>query len=153
VRATHLTPESIVHAMEAGDFYASSGVELTKLERTEKGISLEIVPESGVTYVPTFIGTRRAYDPTRQLFLPPESEPSRKSLPRRRYSKDVGAALGKVTGTTASYFVKGDELYVRAKIVSSKLKENGSVPEEYETAWIQTILGPGRLSARSLRWG
>jgi hypothetical protein len=142
VRARHLTPESIVLAMEAGDFYSSSGVTLTDVTRTEKTLSLEIQTEPGVTYTTQFIGTRRGYDPTSQLIAPPADEKTpRKTLPHRRYSKDVGAVLAEVTGAKAVYTLNGDEIYVRAKIVSSKEKPNASVAGEVECAWTQPIVG------------
>ncbi len=141
VRARHLTPESIVLAMEAGDFYSSSGVVLTDVVRTGKTLSLEIQTEPGVTYTTQFIGTRRGYDPTSRLIAAPADEKApRKSLPHRRYSKDVGAVLAEVRGAKASYTLKGDELYVRAKIVSSKAKANPGVTGEVETAWTQPLV-------------
>jgi hypothetical protein len=38
-----------------------------------------------------------------------------------------------------SYLCKGDELYVRAKVISSKPKENTSMPDEREAAWTQPV--------------
>lgn len=145
VRARHLTPEAIVLAMEAGDFYSSSGVVLTEVARTEKSLSVEIQGEPGVTYTTQFIGTRRGYDPTSQLIPAPESEKTpRKTLLHRRYSKDVGAVLAEVTGAKASYTLKGDEIYVRAKIVSSKAKPNASIAGEVECAWTQPVVNVAR---------
>ena len=137
VRATHLTPESIIRAMEAGAFYASSGVTLADVTRTGRTLALEIQAEPGVTYTTQFIGTRRGYDPSSQLI---ESDPGSKALPHRRYSKDVGAVLAEVKGSRASYTLKGDELYVRAKITSSKAKPNASVAGEVECAWTQPLV-------------
>ena len=48
----------------------------------------------------------------------------------RRYSRDVGAVLAEVAGTSPSYVLRGDELYVRARIVSSRPKANGSFAGE-----------------------
>ncbi len=139
VRATHLTPESIINAMEAGDFYASSGVTLTEVTRTGKTLAVEIQPEPGVTYTTQFIGTRRGYDPASQ----PIGEAGR-TLPHRRYSQDVGAVLAEVKGSRATYTLTGDELYVRAKIVSSKGKPNASVAGEAECAWTQPLVNGSR---------
>ena len=73
--------------------------------------------------------------------LPPQSEKQpRRTLPHRRYSPEVGAVLAEVAGTQASFTLRGDEIYVRAKIISSKLKNNGSVAGEYETAWTQPLV-------------
>lgn len=137
VRATHLTPESVIRAMEAGDFYASSGVTLADVTRTGRTLSLAIQAEPGVTYTTQFIGTRRGYDPASQLL---ESGPGSKTLPHRRYSKDVGAVLAEVKGSSASYTLKGDEIYVRAKIISSKGKPNASAAGEVECAWTQPLV-------------
>ena len=129
--------------MEAGDFYASTGVTLADVKREGRELAVEIRPEPGVTYTVQFIGTRRGYDPTSQIIPPPASEPDRPTLPHRRYSKDVGAVLAEVTGTSASYTLKGDELYVRAKISSSKPKPNASVANEVECAWTQPLVNGG----------
>lgn len=141
VRAPQLTAESIIRAMEAGDFYASSGVTLADVQRTGGKLSVAIQAEPGVSYIVQFIGTRRDYDPTSQLLLPPEGSPVRKTLPHRRYSKDVGAVLAETKGTQASYTLRGDELYVRARIISSKAKPNASVAGEVECAWTQPLVG------------
>lgn len=137
VRATHLTPESVIRSMEAGDFYASSGVTLTEVTRGGQTLALEIEAEAGVSYTTQFIGTRRGYDPASQLI---GSGPDSKTLPHRRYSKDVGAVLSEVKGSSASYTLAGDEIYVRAKIISSKEKPNASVAGEVECAWTQPLV-------------
>ncbi len=141
VRARHLTPESIIRAMEAGDFYATSGVTLTDVKRGTNSLSLVIAGEPGVTYTTQFIGTRRSFDRASELMTQPADEKQpRRTLPHRRYSKDVGAVLAEVKGTSAAYTFKGDEIYVRAKIISSKPKVNGSVAGEVETAWTQPVV-------------
>ncbi len=58
----------------------------------------------------------------------------------RRYSKDVGAVLAQVQGTTASYEFQGDEIYVRAKVISSRANEKSHVPGEREAAWVQPVV-------------
>lgn len=142
VRAVHLTPESIIHAMQAGDFYASSGVTLRDVTRADRTLAVEIQAEPGVSYVTQFIGTRRNYDPTGELVALSDGDTTApRPLPHRRYSKEVGAVLAEVRGTTASYTLTGDEIYVRAKIISSKPKPNASVPDEVECAWTQPLVG------------
>lgn len=145
VRARHLTPESIVHAMEAGDFYASSGVTLTEVRRTPDRLAVEIQAEPGVTYLTQFIGTRRGFDQASQeIPAPAEEKTPRRTPAHRRYSKDIGLVLAEVRGTKAEYVLRGDEVYVRAKVISSKPKANGSVAGEFETAWVQPVVGPAR---------
>jgi hypothetical protein len=36
--------------------------------------------------------------------------------------------------------MRGDEIYVRARVISSKAKVNGSVAEEFEMAWTQPLV-------------
>lgn len=144
VRAAHLTPESIIRAMEAGDFYASSGVTLSAVIRTGQTLAVEIQAEPGVTYTTQFIGTRRGYDPASRLL---ESGLGSKTLPHRRYSKDVGAVLSEVKGSRASYTLAGDEIYVRAKIISSKEKPDASTAGEVECAWTQPLVNETKQAA------
>ena len=71
-------------------------------------------------------------------------DPAAKTLPHRRYSRDIGTVLAEVTGNNPAYVLKGDEIYVRAKIISSKPKENGSVAGEFETAWTQPVVNSAK---------
>jgi hypothetical protein len=136
VRAPRLTPESIIAAMEAGEFYASTGVRLKTLRREGARLSLEIEPEPGVTYTTRFLGTRRDYDRRSEPVLGADGEP----LPvTRRYSAEVGMVLSEVKGLEASYTLRGDELYVRAKVTSSKPQANPSPEGGFETAWTQPL--------------
>jgi len=66
-----------------------------------------------------------------------------KELPvTRRYSKGIGMILAEADGTSPSYKLKGDEIYVRAKVISSKPKANPTVEGDFESAWVQpTITG------------
>jgi hypothetical protein len=143
VAAKYLTPESIVAAIERGDFYASTGVVLQSVLRTGNRLAVSIQAEPGVTYRTQFYGTRKSYTRGSHLIAQPGSEKEpRPTLPHRRYSQDVGARLAEIAGTNASYTLRGDELYVRAKIISSRLKANGSAAGEYETAWTQPLVNP-----------
>jgi hypothetical protein len=139
VRARSLTPESVVHAMEAGDFYASTGVALTDMRREGAELSLEIAGEPGVEYTVQFIGTRRDFD-RRSEPLP--AAPG--TLPHRRYSDDVGQVFAEAKGLRATYRLRGDELYVRAKVVSTKPKPNASAADEFECAWTQPLIAPAQ---------
>ena len=73
--------------------------------------------------------------------IDPAKEADKKTLPHRRYSKDVGAVLAEAKGPKASYALKGDEIYVRAKVISSKLHPNPSQKGDVETAWTQPVIG------------
>ena len=137
VRAAQLTPPALIAAMETGDFYASTGVRLRELWRSPRHLALQIEPEPGVTYLTRFIGTRRNFD-ARSEFVAPSSLTD---LPfSRRYSSDIGRVLAEVPGLVASYVLRGDELYVRAKVISSKRKVNSVALHEFEVAWTQPLV-------------
>ncbi|MEE2776264.1 MAG: histidinol-phosphatase [Acidobacteriota bacterium] len=119
VRAAELTTEAIVEAMEAGNFYASSGVELDELHSGDGRIALRIRAEPGEVYITQFIGTKRL---------------------RRVRLGEIGEVLHQETGLEPSYDLRGDELYVRARIVSTRPKHNGYRDGEVEMAWTQPLL-------------
>jgi hypothetical protein len=138
VRAQSLTPESLIKAMERGDFYASSGVVLRDVRRLGRKLVVQIQPEPGVKYLTQFIGTPRGFDTKSE---PVKGSDGKELVTTRRYSTEVGQVFAEVTGTKASYEFKGNELYVRAKIISSKKKANPSSAGEKETAWTQPVFG------------
>jgi hypothetical protein len=136
VRSRYLTPEFLLRALERGDFYSSSGVVLQELTVADDSLKIEVQAETGVEYRTEFIGLRRGFS----IISEPTKNQEGKDLPvTRRYHPSVGEILGKVTGPSASYKFKGDELYVRARITSSKEKMNGYRANEREMAWTQPI--------------
>jgi hypothetical protein len=148
VRAASLQAEALIAAMEAGDFYASSGVILRDVRREKNALALEIEPQPGVTYSTEFIGTRKGFNAESQPVLGPEGQPLRVT---RNYSADVGAVLAKVEGTSARYELKGDELYVRARVTSSRTKTDPAEEDEKERAWTQPLVAPKTIAAASTR--
>lgn len=116
VKSNKLSPDSLITAMEQGDFYASTGVRLRSIEFDGSTLSIEIAGEEGVSYATQFIGTKvDSLNQTGQIFKT-------------------------VNGTDASYTLKGDEMYIRAKIESDKKKENPYTEGEVEVAWIQPVV-------------
>lgn len=135
VRSRARTPEAILAALERGDFYGTTGIRLDDVRVARDGISLRIQAEPGVTYVTEFIGTRRGYDSTTRAL------PDAGGLPvTRRYSDDIGVLLASVPGTTPSYRFSGQELYVRARVRSSKVVANPVTRGEVQQAWTQPIV-------------
>ena len=98
VRVPRLEPRAIVEALERGDFYSSTGVELTSVEATSSSLSIAIRTAASSKYRIQFIGKQ-------------------------------GRVLSEVTTSPATYTFKGDEGYVRAKVIES----NGKL------AWIQPV--------------
>jgi hypothetical protein len=136
VRAPDLSASAIINALEAGEFYSSSGVTLSDLVWKENKLTVRIEPEPGVTYTTQFIGTRRPIDWTSKPVIGTNGQPLATT---RLYSSGMGAVLRELRGTNASYTCEGDELYVRAKVISSKVKQNAVVIGEREMAWTQPV--------------
>ena len=88
VRAERLEARALVEAMERGDFYASTGVELAAYEATPKGINLTVKATTYSRYRVQFIG-------------------------------QSGKVLLEQTTPAASYTFKGDEGYVRVRVLES----------------------------------
>jgi len=136
VLAETLTPDALVTALEAGKFYSTSGVTLNAVTLAEGTLSVEVAGEKGIEYQIDFIGTRKDFDQTAK---PATEDETKASGLTRIYSEDVGAVLKSVTGTSASYQLVGDELYVRAVIASSRQHPNPSEKGDFEKAWTQPI--------------
>lgn len=134
VRAASLQPDTIVNAMKAGDFYASSGVVIDELTVTQGTLHLRIHGEPGVTYTTHIIGTPENYDASTTSAAMPAGDPH---PTRNIYSGDVGKTFAKIQGTDVTYKPAGNELYLRATIISSKPHVNPSYPGQVEMAWVQ----------------
>ena len=129
VQAHKLTPEHIVHAMEDGDFYATTGVQLRSIERTSKKLEVRIDPEKGVDYEIRFIGTKRDFVQGQGTDGKPNVDPAK-----------IGRELtAPIKGTKATYRLQPDDLYARALILSTKPKKNGLLTNETERAWTQPV--------------
>lgn len=110
VRAAALDADTLMRAMHAGDFYASSGVTLEDV-RVEEGAMLVDVADSGCTV--EFLGARKGGEP--------------------------GAVLAATTADPAVYSFVGDELYVRARVTSPQPHPDPNVAGEPERAWTQPV--------------
>lgn len=137
VRSTHLTPEYIINAMNAGDFYASNGVTLKDVQFDGKTLKVKIDAEFGVSYTTHFIGTKKNFDTTTTEHI---YKGGGKNRTTKIYSDEIGMVLKETKGSVAEYTLTGDELYVRATVTSSKLKHNPHFIGELEMAWTQPVL-------------
>jgi hypothetical protein len=99
VRAAALEPRAILEALERGDFYASTGVELTDYRVTASSATVVVRSDSWAKYRIQFIGRS-------------------------------GRLLQESLESPATYAFRGDEGYVRAKVIES----NGRV------AWGQPVM-------------
>jgi len=144
VLADELSPAALIEAMESGRFYASSGVSFAQVTSSPDGLELEIEPEPGASYTIEFIGTRKGYDRTSKPMIDKDGKEVRAT---RIYSDDVGTVFHKVSGTKGAYHFTGDEIYVRARVTSSKLHPNPSEVGEFKQAWAQPVRGPAAMKA------
>ena len=140
VLTKQLTANALIESLEAGRFYSSSGVTLKRIETSSEIFSVEIEPVEGESYTIEFIGTRKGYDATSQPVLNKEGQEIRAT---RRYSRDVGETFAKVEGTKGVYRLKGDEIYVRARITSSAKHPNPSELGDPQLAWCQPVMLEG----------
>jgi hypothetical protein len=113
VRADSLTPSSIIKAMEAGDFYSTTGVLLEELSFEDGTLHIRVKVEPGVNYEIRIIGVAATQPEPRVLEV--------------------------ITGAEADFDVTDDYLFVRAKIVSDRLKENPFKEGDMEVAWTQPV--------------
>jgi hypothetical protein len=114
VRASALDPDTLTEAMQRGDFYATSGVVLDEITATRESMSIRIAATPGVTYRTKFIGTR--------------------------LNGKAGELLQEVEGSEPAYRYQGDEIYVRATVVSSAPHPNGYEKTDVQTAWVQPVV-------------
>jgi hypothetical protein len=150
VRAAALEPKSLIQAMKAGDMYASSGVTLrdARYDAAKKLLRIEIEPEEGVQYTTEFIGTKIDYDRASEPRVDKDGKPIRTT---RKYSADVGQVFATVEGTSPSYQLTGQELYVRAVVTSSKPHRDPSFNDQHEQAWTQPVGWEERLGEETKR--
>lgn len=119
VRADSLSTDAILDAMRRGDFYSSTGVELKDIRVAAEKYEVEIATEKGLNYTTLFIGTRVSH-----------------GIPGK-----PGAVLHQTTDRKAVYEFRGDELYVRAKVISSRMQARPAAGEEApEYAWTQPVV-------------
>ncbi|HIF01491.1 MAG: hypothetical protein ABGZ23_16540 [Fuerstiella sp.] len=137
VLAKTLTPDALVTALEARQFYSSSGVTLNSIAVTNESMTVTVAADVDTSYRIDFIGTRKDFDDTTS---PAVDDEKKSSGLTRRYSKDVGIVLKSSTEDSATYEFTGDELYVRAVVTSSRQHPNPSEPGDFQQAWVQPVV-------------
>jgi len=140
VRSEKLEADALVAAMKNGDFYSSTGIEMKdiRFDSETKTLYVEVRPEDDIFYSIRFVGTKKDFDTSTRTFDDPAIGSFKPLRVGTAYSGDIGITFHTVTGTSASYQVSPDDLYVRAVITSTK-------PHKYqernkpltETAWTQ----------------
>ena len=153
VRAKELSADALVDAMEAGDFYASNGLEFNdiRFDRSTGTLAVDVKPQPGKRIVIRFYGTKKGFGTTvgagKEYRLDDLAVQKGKKLPKwaegkcrtiREFSDDIGIVLKEVKGTKASYTLQRDDLYVRAKaFVLTKPGNEDTIPHYTDVAWTQ----------------
>jgi hypothetical protein len=120
VKAPALTAAALIEAMEKGDFYSTTGVELQDITYKNGTLAVAVKPAARINYTIQFWGAERSADGLKQ----------------------GGKLLKEVKGTKATYKLRDQDLFVRAKVISSKLQENPFQEGDRETAWTQPVVAP-----------
>ena len=103
---------------------------------TPKSLEVTVRPDVEATYRIDFIGTLKGFDPNSEAI---RDKDGKKRPITRRYSPAIGVVLKSAEATTATYEFTRQELYVRARITSSRQHPNPSEPGEFERAWTQPV--------------
>jgi hypothetical protein len=114
VKAKELSPCALIEAMERGDFYATTGVELRDVTFRKGKLQVRVNPQAGDQYTIQFWGVEKF--------------------------GTAGVLLKETKGPKASYTLPKNILFVRAKIISSRLQENPFAAGDWETAWTQPVM-------------
>lgn len=114
VKADTLSAASLIGALEAGDFYASTGVTLKTVEYRDNTLSVEVEPQDGIAYTIAFIGCKKGQSETE--------------------------VVKEVKGTRGTFELSDDFLFVRSKVTSSKRQENPIEDFLYEMALTQPVV-------------
>jgi len=116
VRAQYLTPEHLIRAMKAGDFYASSGVTLRDVQwdPDRRKLSVAIQGEPGVTYTTEYLVT------TADAEL-----------------DQIGRVAMSTQDLESSYRLADGESIVRAVVTSSLAPVDPIFDDQKQQAWTQ----------------
>jgi hypothetical protein len=139
VKGPFLTAESVVKGLDAGDFYASTGVALNEVTRDGNALKIAIRTEPGVTYKTEWVATMQGVD----LTSTPKSlkDKNGNEVPvTGNYSADIGKVVATSTDANPTYTLTGKEMYVRAKVTSSKPHPNPYAKGDVEVAWTQPVV-------------
>lgn len=143
VRSRELTPAGVLGAMHEGDFYTSTGAMLHDIEFDAKRRSLHVrvAPQADTTYKITFITTKKNFDQSvRMIESPAVRGHGRRDIPI--YSADIGKGVKEVEGLEATCVMAADDLYIRARVESSKeCVYKGHFHPKVEVAWTQPYGG------------
>jgi hypothetical protein len=92
-----------------------------------------------VTYKTEFVATMKGADLTATPKVIKDKD-GKETPVTGDYSPEIGKVVATVEGPTASYTLTGKEMYVRAKVMSSKPHPNPYAKGDVEVAWTQPVV-------------
>lgn len=137
VKAPSLAADALVNAIEAGDFYASTGVLFDEIERRGDVLRLRIQARPTVGYRTEWIATFKG---TPLDGTPPDAKDGKTPHITGTYSKDIGRVVAVSQGAEPTYRLTGKELYVRARVISDRRHPNPYRKGDVEMAWTQPVI-------------
>ncbi len=140
VRSGELAPEAILDAIDKGDFYASTGVNLKDIRFNGKKLNIEIEPQEGVEYTTEFIGTLKGIDTKGTPSVDQEGNEIENTT--MTYSSEIGKVISASNSLKSSYTFNGDELYIRVRISSTadQIDPNSGEILGKQKAWVQPYI-------------
>ena len=122
VKAKELNADKIISSLESGNFYSTTGVLIKNIDYNNQSYLIHINEKPGITYTTQFIGSTVNFD----------------SLDDN--NKEIGKILFETKMNPAKYNFTGEEMYVRAKIISDKIQDNPYSEGDLEMAWTQPVV-------------
>ena len=134
-----LTEQNIASSLKNGNFYSSNGVYINDIEFDARTGTLEVnvQAEPGLKYRIDFITTKKIFD--RHMELKEFTlDNAIRCRTRPVIPEGIGRIASSVDGTSASYAMESDDLYVRALITSNRpgMLKAPHYPR-FESAWTQ----------------
>ena len=114
VNSKILELRQLIDAMEKGDFYASTGVKINKIDKDSDQLFISIEPEKDIDYEIIFYGYKEGNDQVQ--------------------------VLKRKKGVNANYTFQNDDIFIRAKVNSNSKKDSPPMTRETKKAWTQPVL-------------
>lgn len=114
VDSKKINTSSIIEAMERGDFYASTGVNIKTIKTTSQELFVEVEGTPGVKYELIFLGYKKGSERVEEL--------------------------KRVVGKKGNYEFQEDDVFIRVKVISNDFKESPLGTKETKQAWTQPII-------------
>jgi hypothetical protein len=114
VDSKKINTSSIIEAMERGDFYASTGVNIKTIKTTNQELFVEVEGTPGVKYEVIFLGYKKGSERVEEL--------------------------KRVVGKKGNYEFQEDDVFIRVKVISNDFKESPLGTQETKQAWTQPII-------------